>query len=292
MEPSTDISLADLAKLEITHSIPEDVLQKALSTQPFIGVPGAINIRDLGVLGAPYIRPGLVYRSGMLGHLTDEGKAQLYNDMGVRLILDLRSDGERTTSPPPQIPGIKIAWVPSEKAQTPADLNVFAGENGGEVGYRQIYLDMLDVYAPSYQYVLEYLRDEAGDGKGVLFHCSGKWGFSYHSYLSGKDRTGVLSAILLGLAGASDAAIAADYTLTRIGIEPRKSLFHQALLNWRPEWSVDAPGWTQFSNIKASYMLGFLDAMRDTYGGVEGYVRSHLGFSEEDIKKIQVALRQ
>jgi protein tyrosine/serine phosphatase len=110
-------------------------------------------------------------------------------------------------------------------------------------------------------------------------------------HAAGKDRTGVLASIILSLAGASDAAIAKDYALTRIGIEPVKEFLLQFFTKSNPQWTEETPGVREFFAIKESYMLAFLDAVRKEYGGMEEYVKSRLEFSEEDIEKIRYKLK-
>ncbi|KAL5365831.1 protein-tyrosine phosphatase-like protein [Aspergillus floccosus] len=281
MDTSKILNLVQLAERDLFDPIPEDTLDQALSTPPFISVPGTFNVRDLGRFGASYIRPRRVYRSGTLGYITEDGKKQLHTDMGVRLILDLRAVKERASIPTPDIPGVRVAWIPSEGAQEPLDLKDFAGEKGGERGYTKMYLEILDVYAPSYRYALEHIRDEVDSNSSILFHCS-----------AGKDRTGVLAALLMGLAGAPDTAIAAEYSLTRIGMEPQKELLSQIFLKSKPDWKVGAPGFSEFVNVRASYMLEFLDALRARYGSIEGYVKYRLGLSDEDVDKIKLALKK
>ncbi|KAL4888098.1 protein-tyrosine phosphatase-like protein [Aspergillus ambiguus] len=281
MDRSEYRDLLRLAERDMFDPIPQETLDEVLSTPPFIAVPGTFNVRDLGAFGAPYIRTGRIYRSGMLGYLTEEGKKRVSDDMGVRLVLDLRAARERASIPPPDIPGVKFAWIPSEGAQTHLDLNDFVGERGGEKGYTKMYLEIMEEYAASFRHALEHIRDDADSDGGILFHCS-----------AGKDRTAVLAAILMGLAGVPDAAIAAEYSLTRIGMEPRKELFSQIFLQSNPDWTPDTPGFSAFATMKASYMLEFLDAVREKYGGMEGYAKSRLGMSDEDVSKIRLALKE
>ncbi|KAI9932439.1 hypothetical protein ASPWEDRAFT_22222 [Aspergillus wentii DTO 134E9] len=272
------IDLIELSKSDINVPIPADILNQALSCPPFQEVSGAFNLRDIAVPGA--ISPGIVYRSGILAHLTEEGKLELLSKLGIGLILDLRSERETKSHPPPNVPGIKTVWLPTYKAPSPLSLDSFIGENGGEIGYTQMYLEILDLYAESFRVVLEYLRDEATQGRGVLFHC-----------FAGKDRTGVLASIILSLAGVPDSEIAKDYALTRIGIESQREFLLQLFLKYYPGWTDEAPGVQEFFAIKQSYMLSFLDAARKEYGGLTAYVKSRLGFSEGDIEKIRSTLR-
>src|SRR6202790_106542 len=64
---------------------------------------GAKNFRDLGgyrTADGHYVRWGLVYRSGYLADLTKTDYEYL-NSLGIRLVCDVRADGERTRSPDP-----------------------------------------------------------------------------------------------------------------------------------------------------------------------------------------------
>jgi protein tyrosine/serine phosphatase len=167
-----DQSLSELANTEIGSTIPASLLTQALSTPPFVPIPGAFNIRDIGFAASPYVRRGLIYRSGSLSYLADEGKAALSSLLSIKLVLDLRSQRERQAIPAPEIPGIKVVWLPSERELKATNLDDFVGEKGGERGFTDTYKEVLETYAPSFKHVLEHLRDE--EGASVLFHCTGK----------------------------------------------------------------------------------------------------------------------
>lgn len=107
---------------------------------------------------------------------------------------------------------------------------------------------------------------------------------------AGKDRTGVFAALLLTLAGAERQVIAYDYELTRIGIEPRREELARMLLAWNEEWAMESPGMTEFTQVKGEFILDFLDAVEEKYGGVEAYTRDELGFSAEDVGRIKRVL--
>lgn len=105
----------------------------------------------------------------------------------------------------------------------------------------------------------------------------------------GKDRTGILAALILRLAGSSNDAITNDYVLTRIGVEPARGALASSL-NLNPAEGLDAGpekvGMLELCSIRASSMAGFLEAIEELHGGVDGYVRTSLGFSDEDVQKI------
>ncbi|KAF2809719.1 uncharacterized protein BDZ99DRAFT_388632 [Mytilinidion resinicola] len=268
---SPDYNLQDLVNRDINELIDSAVVEDVLSRDPFIPVPGVLNFRDLGVYGAPHIRRNLVYRSGGLSNLGDQSKAVLAKDLGITLILNLRSETETRMHPEPDIDGIEVVKIPSTEAPQLIKLDDFMGEDGRK-GYLKIYAEIMDIHRPSIRRALEHLRDGKG---GLLFHC-----------FAGKDRTGVLAAVIMGLAGCSDDQIANDYAMTRVGIEPHREALLGMLMQWNKSWTMETPGMHEFSQIKGANIKAVLEIVQGKYGGMEGYVKKDLGFSDEDIQKI------
>ena len=103
------------------------------------------------------------------------------------------------------------------------------------------------------------LRAIAEEEHAVVFHCS-----------AGKDRTGIVAALLLSLLGVGDEAIVADYERSDGSVE--------AWLRWAKDRSPEeadrfvasTPIWVM--RAPAALMRGFLDGMRQTYGSIEGYL--------------------
>jgi protein-tyrosine phosphatase len=95
---------------------------------------------------------------------------------------------------------------------------------------------------------------EAG---GVLVHCHG-----------GKDRTGIVVALLLALAGTPRATIVADYALTEARLEPSNMVWleEQSRIAGRP---LEKPEW-MFARPET--MAGLLDYLDHAYGGAAGYL--------------------
>lgn len=56
------------------------------------------------------LRKGLIYRSSALNQITEEGKMMLRDELGGKLILDLRSKGERARSPEVVVEGVEGVW--------------------------------------------------------------------------------------------------------------------------------------------------------------------------------------
>jgi protein tyrosine/serine phosphatase len=113
----------------------------------------------------------------------------------------------------------------------------------------------------------------APDG-AVVVHCMG-----------GKDRTGLLVALLLRVAGVDDAQIADDYALSEERLRPR----HEA-------WLAEAGTEAERERIKriaatpAESMLGVLTELERRYGSVDAYLRAG-GLGEEELELVRKRLR-
>jgi protein-tyrosine phosphatase len=240
---------------------------------------GCVNVRDLG--GIPTedggtTRLGEVVRSDNVRGLTDDGWRALARH-GVIRIVDLR-------------------W-PEEKAEdAPRDVDVevvHVSVLGPSLGESRAYLrkldehvdsvdDVADHYAWSYLEFLERNRSRFGqalaavanaDGP-VVIHCMG-----------GKDRTGIVAALLLRLAGVSREEIGRDYALSgpnlAVTLEP---------------WLASAPDETErrrrqkLSRTPAAAMTQVLVDLEERYGSVPAYLEA-AGLSPVDIQRLRDRLR-
>jgi len=239
---------------------------------------GAKNFRDLGgyrTADGHYVRWGLVYRSGYLADLTKTDYEYL-NSLGIRLVCDVRADGERTRSPTewtgssPEFLSVPIG-PNRDGTLTAEDLKrrvaaINAPGNGPVAGY-----DFAIKNAEQYGKILQ--RIVAGDLPAVE-HCT-----------SGKDRTGVFSAILLTALGVPRETVLQDYLLTEhyllapdsmestraqlqkiFGLaQPPDDATVKAIMTMRPE-TLEAT----FNSITA------------TYGSFDSYLRDAVKLSDAD----------
>jgi protein tyrosine/serine phosphatase len=138
-------------------------------------------------------------------------------------------------------------------------------------------------------YLIERYRDmsiEAGDGIGqalrlvadpgnapLVFHC-----------IAGKDRTGVISALVLSLLGVPDDVVAEDYGLSEEAEPPARAY-------WLARNSRSDSATYRRSEVVSppEAMLGFLDDLRERHGTVEGYAKS-VGVSEDDLASMRAHL--
>ncbi len=165
-------------------------------------VDGLSNARDLGGLplrdGGTTPR-GAFIRSERPDRVTAEGWSELRRH-GVRTVLDLRQPGERARHP---------SRLPRDVVDLHVDHDALADHpdfwagywDNGLVGTTVYYLPHLATLPERTVDVLSAIAT-APDG-AVLFHCAG-----------GRDRTGLVAALLLTVAGVEEDAIVADYLET------------------------------------------------------------------------------
>ncbi|KIH89277.1 hypothetical protein SPBR_07617 [Sporothrix brasiliensis 5110] len=296
MAPLSAAELLALSETDVTVRLTPEQFLPALSQAPFVNIEGTFNARDIGKLpastaspSAGTVRPGFVFRSGMLARLTDRGKATLASDLGIRRVFDFRSQSEHAQAPDPTpADSVTLVWQETAEETPHVSLEPFA-EGFGEAGFAQTYLDVLRAYRPTVKHLLEHVRDRPE--QPFLFHCT-----------AGRDRTGVLAALLLTLAGAAPDTIALDYMLSRIGSEPvRDELEKFARMGTgvperKPDDSPEAiaaavaatpPGFLNLINLRVVCWNAFLEALDKEHGGFEGYVTKTLGFSDGDVATIK-----
>lgn len=226
---------------------------------------GATNVRDLGgyCTRDGITRWGTVFRADSL-HALNESEQQLLLDHGVRTIIDLRHTSE--TEGQPNVfrfsPCVRYFNILLFQNTRPAP------HSAQKPDLPTIYRYIVDDCRPAVAEVLSVIAD-AGDG-AVLFHCS-----------AGKDRTGVIAALLLGLAGVPKTKIAEDYALTDLAMQDlRPRLVAQTVAA-----GGDPPALERLLSSYPEDMLRFLTYLDEWYGGAARYVRD-LGLSSVRLQRL------
>ena len=232
---------------------------------------GGLNARDLGGYATEdgrETRWGAVVRSAALASLTEAGRAALAG-YGVRSIVDLRLPDELAHDPNPFAePGdhgityTNVSFI-DPAAAPPEAVSTLAED----------YLGMLDRYRAG---VAEVMAAVADAPKGaVLIHCA-----------AGKDRTGLISALLLGLVGVPTATVAADYALTAELLRPREQAWLAAA---PPEERAEREAMLARYAPTAEVMLEVLAGLEERHGGVEGYLLE-AGVARADLERLRERL--
>jgi protein-tyrosine phosphatase len=237
---------------------------------------GCLNVRDLGGLPTEdgrRIRAGAVVRSDNVRSLTDAGWRSLA-DHGVTRIVDLRWPEELAEDQPRDVE-IEVVHVSvlgeTYDAAYVAELDAHLASVD----------DVADHYAWSYVDFLERYRDRFGlafaavaDADGtVVVHCMG-----------GKDRTGIVSALLLRLAGVPLAVIGEDYAVTAANLEPSTSKWIPAITD-----EVARAKWEKLRDTPADAMVRVVREIESRYGDVASYLRA-AGLTEAQLDRLRERL--
>ena len=241
-----------------------------MSSTRKVELGGVYNVRDLG--GFPgrdgrLVRRGMLFRSSSLHRLRD---ADAWHAFGAHCVVDLRYDRERDAFPLPEFitndthaPLLPDHWRSDAEAKKgPADAFLSS-----------VYHDMLELGGASIVEILHALA--RADAYPAVFFC-----------MAGKDRTGVLAAIVLSLLGVSESDIAADFELSGDEVvalvdylKSREDFEDHPMMN-QPVEHLRAP---------RGAMELFLAEVDVKYGGLPGYVRT-LNVDEATVEALQELL--
>jgi protein-tyrosine phosphatase len=230
-------------------------------------VPGAVNFRDVGGLpaGEARTRSGVLFRSGNLAALDDDGTAAL-RTLGIRRIIDLRADDEVAHAPS------RVAGLEARTQRVPLFLGSVGSFFADDIPLEEMYRRLVE---DSAGLVVEVVRGIVAD-QPVLVHCT-----------VGKDRTGVTVALALAAAGVESEAVVADYARTE-GLLPewRNTRVVRMLRSMHPD-AVNLEDLATRS--PAPVMRDLLSGITTRYGSSADYLRAH-GMTDDELIELRRVL--
>ena len=239
---------------------------------------GMRNARDLGgypVSGGGVTRYRVFIRSDSPHRLT-ENDLSFLREYGVCTAIDFRGDPEISRKPSlfENASGFEYKRSPTFNSQV-----AFASRQGKEQGkptmdsfvdWSEKYIEML---TDCRDWVRDTLRMMINIKSGVLFNCA-----------TGKDRTGIVSALLLSSVGVAREDAVADYCISELYL---KEAYEELLEIYNKMWpeakaTINDP----FFRTAPSNMINLLNHLLDTYGGVNEYLSS-CGLSRDELKMLR-----
>jgi protein-tyrosine phosphatase len=233
-----------------------------------LAVAGVYNLRDVG--GYPTRSGGRVrwrtlFRSDALHRLDRDGMATVAG-LGLRTILDLRTQLEADVAPTvlmgTQARTMHISILTGELQDVPVELDAvyrhFVAQCGGAIG--------------------RAVRELCDPGAyPALVHCS-----------AGKDRTGIVIALVLAVLGVPDELIAADYGLSAGYLDSEHT---PAIGQLRASTGLGDHLTSALLTSPPQLMLDTLALVRAAGGSVEGYLAGH-GVTESDLARLRAQLAE
>ncbi|HVB92080.1 MAG TPA: tyrosine-protein phosphatase [Acidimicrobiales bacterium] len=237
-----------------------------------IVLEGAVNFRDLGGYAAEegqHTRWRVLFRADGLGELTEPDLA-IVRELGIRTVIDLRTEHE-VEQGRFNVDAHPVAFHHFPFIDSVPDVEQWDRRPGL---LRSQYKEMLDDAGEQIVGALEVLA--APEALPAVFHCT-----------AGKDRTGLLSAVVLSLLGVPEDTIVADYALSGQAMERLRA---KLMLKYPEGRDVIAEISEVFSADPAN-MVSVFAHLRQRYGSVEGYA-AHVGVGEGLLSRLRLSLLQ
>jgi protein-tyrosine phosphatase len=236
---------------------------------------GCVNVRDLGGLPTEdgrRTRLGVVVRSDNVRRLTDDGWRALA-EHGVQRIVDLRFPEELAEDRPRDV-DIDVVNVSVLGATTdPEYVKVLDAHLAAN--------DIADHYAWSYVEFLERYRERFGEAFAAIADADGT--VVVHCF-AGKDRTGIVAALLLRLAGVDHATIGDDYALTADNLRPRWEIWLE-----ETEDEGQRAKLAKLQHTPAEAMSRVVQEIEGRYGDIASYLRA-AGLTDEQVDRLRERL--
>jgi protein-tyrosine phosphatase len=243
-----------------------------------MSLKSVMNFRDIGGIptnGNGRIREGVIFRSATPDKISMEDVVRL-KEVNIRTIIDLRAPQEikkRRGS----IDQVTTLSLPLDFQHTTKErLKPHLYKKGTEKILadisNQLYLDILDAAAPVFRQIMELLI--SGDKTPVLIHCQ-----------AGKDRTGIIVALILLALGTDRQQIIDDFLKSNDALLPyfRKLLLYRKIisLGFFPSQRM-----LYIITVKQRNIDSVIDRVQNHYGGIEGYLAS-AGFEVSRLKELR-----
>jgi len=218
------------------------------------------NFRDVAseLRGTVRVRSGLLFRSG-------RGRTQaaaFLTKLGVRFIIDLREPAEIPAKDQDSVTRVVHLPLVFDSSVKPKVLPLlWKGTNQNELIqiYIQAYRDMLNDLLPRWRLFLESLADE--EALPILIHCR-----------AGKDRTGLVTALLLKTLGVEPSDIRRDYLASNAGF-PKTVLWRVRLLQLLTFGLLRVDNLRFILYCREDYLDAAFLALENEFGGIDQYLK-------------------
>jgi len=241
---------------------------RSLTSEPgrHLPLPGTYNVRDIGGYRSRdgrTIQWRTFWRADSLHRLPLEAQVTLL-DYGVRTVIDLRRSDELQAAPNVFAASTAVTYC---HLSLQVDAPLVPGTPRLLV---DTYRHMLDERQEQIRETLQVLA--APGGLPAVVHCT-----------AGKDRTGLIAALVLGLAGVPEDTIVEDYALSsRYLVGPFLEETRQRALRRGYTWEQYEP----LVRCPPEFMYATLQHLKERYGSIEAYART-IGLGPEQITRFQ-----
>ncbi|MEF9952114.1 MAG: tyrosine-protein phosphatase [Clostridium sp.] len=267
------VSEFDPKKNILIHS--EDKIEKR-----FIALENVHNMRDLGGIVSRCgntVTSGLVYRSDRLSSLS-ESDIKTIKGLNIKTCIDLRENEAFNRRPNILPEGVRYIHMPIfEKVSNRVILAMLFNRNSLDRIFSEDYIYQIEHCSESYGRALEILSDSRN--YPIMYNCT-----------SGKDRTGILTALILMIVGIDEEAIVRDFTLSNYNYDLSYKSFINNYGRKITRFGVKPSELGLVVGVNPKWLIKAIDYIKDNYGTIEYYLLSKAKLSSESIDKIRYNL--
>jgi protein-tyrosine phosphatase len=248
-----------------------------------IRLEGVPNFRDLGGIRTSdgrRVRPGRVYRSASLHDMTPADRRAL-DRLGIEVVVDLRSGWERSLDPY-DIESARVVHAPmadDDRARTITERFMAGAMTSEEL---EDWWDLTGIFDAPEDHIAgirTVFRELVAlpEGRAILYHCRG-----------GKDRTGLVTALLLEALGVPRETVAADFARsdmladrhvrTREGEEMRRLI---------AEMDLSPKAVKAISSVDPAWLHRLMAGIEAKHSSVVRYVADAVGIGDEGIARLR-----
>lgn len=245
-----------------------------------IKLNGVKNIRDLG--GIPVkegrIKHHKLIRSSSLDELTDNDVNILVNEYKLATIIDLRTDREMQDDPDIEILNVKYLHMPifSKRVHGITHENGRDESAGRGIDLIKLYKgilsgECLDNVTEIIKTIIKFDRSNFS----VIFHCT-----------EGKDRTGIITALILLILGADKQTIIEDYLVTN-KVNRKKAYDFYWRIRFLKHDKNKAENVKNIYLAKPEYIEAVFDVIENDWKGTENFIKNGLKLTEDEIEEFK-----
>ena len=241
------------------------------------------NYRDLGgikTVDGRTIKPHMLIRGTTLFDPTVLGIKILKEQYNLKTIIDLRTPKETLEKPDVLIDGVEIVHMPviseavagiSHEKKVRSMKSLIMMPRMEDLYVSMVTEESLDNVVKILKYILKLPLEKFA----VVFHCT-----------AGKDRTGVIAALLLSFLGVDRATVIHDYLLTNMHVQFKANMAYLGLLLTRGNHKL-AHKIKHYFMAEPDFIKASLNRLEKDFGSLDEFFKQKLGFSQEEEKEIK-----
>jgi protein-tyrosine phosphatase len=249
----------------------------------FIKLEGASNFREIGALETNngFLKKNILFRSDDLSKLT-KNDLHILEKLNLKLICDLRTPNERKSKPDRLYKNNNIKLVNIPFYQQKRDVNQlqiiwYLFTNSEKINFEKFikdhYMNNAFVRTKEIGQIIKLLSD--GNNLPALIHCA-----------AGKDRTGLLSAIIQLLAGVERENVLDEYLSTNIFMK-QKMKSAELIIRRMSLFRIPPEKIKPLLEVKQDYLDDVLNEIIIRYNTIENYLSEACGVEEETVLKFK-----